>query len=151
METTVERHYWILSSDPRQYHWDTLFVKGKEMWRGAGAKPQVTRVVKRLRRGDRVLAYHGTPDRLVYALAEVTRDPYVDPGDPAGKAMIIDLRALERLPRPVRLASLRTNPLLRKVKFLKNPRIPISPLTEAEYREVLRMGGIVPTPGMPLP
>lgn len=151
METTAERQYWILSSDPRQYHWDTLFVKGKEMWRGAGSKPQVTRVVKRLRRGDRVLAYHGTPDRHVYALAEVTRDPYVDPGDPEGKAMIIDLRALERLQQPVSLAALKSNPLLHHLKFLRHPRIPISPLTEAEYREVLRMGGIVPTPGLPLP
>jgi predicted RNA-binding protein with PUA-like domain len=151
MDSTVERRYWILSSDPRLYHWDTLFVKGKEMWRGAGARPQVTRLVKQMRHGDRVLAYHGTPDRWVYALAEVTRDPYVDPGDPAGKAMIIDLRALERLPHPVRLADIKQNPLLRHMKFLKNPRIPISLLTEAEYREILRMGGIVPTPGMPLP
>jgi predicted RNA-binding protein with PUA-like domain len=151
METTVERRYWILSSDPRQYHWDTLFVKGKEMWRGAGAKPPVTRVVKQMRRGDRVLAYHSTPDRMVYALAEVTRDPYVDPGDPAGKAMIIDLRSLERLPKPVRLNELRSNPALRRMKFQKNARTPISPLTEPEYQEILRMGGIVPTPGMPLP
>jgi predicted RNA-binding protein with PUA-like domain len=151
MEQTVERRFWILSSDPRQYHWDTLFVKGKEMWRGAGSRPPVMRVVKQMRRGDRVLAYHGTPDRWVYALAEVTRDPYVDPGDPAGKAMIIDLRALERLPHPVRLADIKQNPLLRHMKFLKNPRIPISLLTEPEYREILRMGGIVPTPGMPLP
>ena len=31
MNQVLERHYWILTSDPRQYHWDTLFVKGKEM------------------------------------------------------------------------------------------------------------------------
>ncbi|HVB35552.1 MAG TPA: EVE domain-containing protein [Patescibacteria group bacterium] len=151
MEPTDERRYWILSSDPRRYHWDTLFVKGKEMWRGAGASLPVRRLVKQMRRGDRVLAFHGTPDRRVYALAEVTRDPYVDPGDPAGKAIIIDLRALERIPRAVRLADMRGNPLLRHVKFLKNPRLPISLVLEAEYREILRMGGIVPMPGMPLP
>lgn len=121
------------------------------MWLGAGSKPPVTRLVKQVHRGDRVLAYHSTPDRLVYALAEVSRDPYVDPGDPAGKAMIIDLRALERLPKPVRWADLKGSPALRRMKFLKNARTPVSPLTEEEYREILRMGGIVPTPGMPLP
>jgi predicted RNA-binding protein with PUA-like domain len=151
MEPTAERRYWILSSDPRQYHWDTLFVKGKEMWRGAGSRLPVRRLVKQMKRGDRVLAFHGAPDRWVYALAEVTRDPYTDPGDPEGKAMIIDLRALERIPRPVPLAEMRENPLLRHLKFLKAPRVPISAVTEAEYREVLRMGGIVPTPGLPLP
>ena len=151
MEQTVERRYWILLSDPRQYHWDTLFVKGKEMWRGAGTRLPVRRLLKVMRRGDRVLAFHGTPDRWVYALAEVTRDPYADPGDPAGKAMIIDLRALERIPQPVRLTEMRENPLLRHLKFLKAPRTTVSPVSEAEYREILRMGGIVPMPGLPLP
>jgi predicted RNA-binding protein with PUA-like domain len=151
MNAVAERHYWILTSDPRQYHWDTLFVKGKEMWRGAGSRPQVTRLVKQMRRGDRVLAYHSVPDRWVYALAEVTRDPYPDPQDPTGKAMIIDLRALERLGHAVRLADMKVNPLLRNLKFLKNTRLPISPVTEDEYKEILRMGGIVPTPGMPVP
>ncbi len=151
MEQTTERRYWILSSDPRQYHWDTLFVKGKEMWRGAGSRPQIKRLVKQMRRGDRVLAFHATPDKWVYALAEVTRDPYIDPGDPLSKAMIIDLRAIERIPKPVPLADMRKNPLLRHVKFLKNSRQPVSAVNEAEYREILRMGGIVPIPGMPLP
>lgn len=151
MEQTVERRYWILLSDPRQYHWDTLFVKGKEMWRGAGTRLPVRRLLKVMRRGDRVLAYHGTPDRWVYALAEVTRDPYPDPGDPTGKAMIIDLRALDRVPQPVRLTEMRQNPLLRHLKFLKAPRTTVSSVTEAEYREILRMGGIVPLPGLPLP
>lgn len=121
------------------------------MWRGAGDSQTVRRLLKQMRRGDRVLAFHGAPDRWVYALAEVTRDPYVDPGDPEQKAMIIDLRALERIPQPVPLATMRANPLLRHLKFLKSPRQAVSVLTEPEYREILRMGGIVPTPGMPLP
>lgn len=151
MEQATERRYWILTSDPRQYHWDTLFVKGKEMWRGAGVRPQVIRLVKQIHRGDRVLAYHSAPDRAVYALLEATRDPYVDPGDPENRRMILDLRALERLPHPVRLAAIKANPLLRHLKFLKNTRLAVSMVSEEEYREILRMGGIVPTPGMPLP
>lgn len=151
MEQTAEHRYWILSSDPRQYHWDTLFVKGKEMWRGAGSRLPVRRLLKQMRQGDRVLAFHAAPDRWVYALAQVTRDPYADPGDPSGKSMIIDLRALERIPKPVPLAQMRGNPALRHLKFLKATRTPISPVTEAEYREILRMGGIVATPGLPLP
>jgi hypothetical protein len=37
------------------------------------------------------------------------------------------------------------------VKFLKNVRRIISPISDAEYEEILRMAGIVATPGMPLP
>ena len=146
-----KRSYWLVSVNPHFYHWDTLFVKGKEMWRGAGGKPNALRQLKQVHRGDRVLCDHGQPERSLYALAEVTRDPYPDPYDPNGKNLVIDLRALERLPRQVKLAELRGNRAIRKVKFLKNIRLTISPLTEEEYQEILRMAGIVPAPGFPLP
>lgn len=146
-----KRHYWLFCSDPRQYHWDTLFVKGKEMWRGAGAKPEVLRQVKLVRAGDRVLCYHGPPTRALYALAMVTRDPYPDPSDSTGKAQVIDLRAILRLPKPIPLEQLRAAQALRNVKFLKNLRLTISPLDDTEYEEMLRLAGIVASPGMPLP
>jgi predicted RNA-binding protein with PUA-like domain len=46
---------------------------------------------------------------------------------------------------------MRGNPALRKAKLLKNVRLIISPISEAEYLELLRMAGIVATPGVPLP
>jgi predicted RNA-binding protein with PUA-like domain len=65
--------------------------------------------------------------------------------------LVSDLRAMERLPRQVTLDELRANPLVRKLKFLKNVRLIISPVTDEEYQEILRMAGIVATPGLPLP
>jgi predicted RNA-binding protein with PUA-like domain len=98
-----------------------------------------------------VLCYHAAPERAIYALAEVTRDPYPDPDDSTGKNLVADLRALERLPRQVGLVELRENKALRKVKFFKNVRLLISPLLEEEYTEMLRMAGVVAAPGLPLP
>lgn len=144
-------HRWLLAVDPRIYHWDTLFVKGKEMWRQSGNRPDAMRQLKLVKKGDRALCYHGKPDHSLYALAEVMRDPYPDPHDKEGKKLVTDLRALERLPRTVSLAELRANKLLKKIKFLKNTRLTICPLTEEEYTEILRMAGIVASPGIPLP
>ena len=121
------------------------------MWRGAGSRPDATRQLKLVRQGDRVLCYHAAPERSLYALAEVTRDPYPDPHDKDSKNLVADLRALERLPRQVSLAELRENRALRKVKFLKNVRLIISPVPDEEYQEILRMAGIVAAPGLPLP
>jgi len=149
--TGSERRYWLFMTDPHDYHWDTLFVKGKEMWHGASSRPDALRQLKQVRRGDRVLCYHGAPERSLYALAEVTRDPYPDPHDAEGKNLVADLRAMERLPRQVSLAEMRANPAVRKVKFLKNVRMLISPITPIEYQEILRMAGIVASPGLPLP
>jgi predicted RNA-binding protein with PUA-like domain len=142
---------WILAVDPRIYHWDTLFVKGKEMWRHAGNRPDALRQLKQIHKGDRALCYHGKAEHAVYALAEVSRDPYADPHYDDPKRQVIDLRAIERLPRQVSLVELRDNKLLRKIKFLKNTRMTICPLGDEEYAEILRMAGIVASPGIPLP
>ena len=148
---TSQRHHWIFSADPHHYHWDTLFVKGKEMWHGAAGKPDAIRALKQVRKGDRILCYHSAPERSLYSIAEVTRDPYPDPHDPKEKNLVADLRAFERLPRQVTLAELRENRALRKMKLLKNVRVLISSITNEEYLEILRMAGIVATPGIPLP
>jgi predicted RNA-binding protein with PUA-like domain len=147
----AKRGHWLFSVNPHQYHWDTLFVKGKEMWRGAGTRPDAIRALKQVRKGDRVLCYHSAPERALYAIAEVSRDPYPDPHDLESKMLVADLRAMERLPRQVTLDELRENSMVRKLKFLKNVRLIISPVTEEEYQEILRMAGIVATPGLPLP
>jgi predicted RNA-binding protein with PUA-like domain len=149
--TSPTRHYWIFSADPHHYHWDTLFVKGKEMWHGAAGKPDAVRALKQVRKGDRVLCYHSAPERSLYSIAEVTRDPYPDPYDANGKNLVADLRAFEKLPRPVTLVEMRGNPALRKMKLLKNVRVLISSIKDTEYQELLRMAGIVATPGVPLP
>ena len=142
---------WLLAVDPRIYHWDTLFVKGKEMWRHAGNRPDALRQLKLVHKGDRALCYHGKAEHSVYALAEVSRDPYPDPHHPDAKRLVMDLRAIERLPRQVTLVEMRGNRLLRKIKFLKDTRLTICPLADEEYAEILRMAGIVASPGIPLP
>ena len=150
-QTPSKPRRWILAVDPRVYHWDTLFVKGKEMWRHGGSRPDALRQLKQVHKGDRALCYHGKAEHAVYALAEVSRDPYADPHDEDSKKLVVDLRAIERLPRQVTLAEMRENRQLRKIKFLKNTRLTICPLADEEYAEILRMAGIVASPGIPLP
>ena len=150
-QTPLKPRRWLLAVDPRLYHWDTLFVKGKEMWRQAGSRPDALRQLKQVHKGDRALCYHGKPEHSIYALAEVSRDPYPDPQDSEAKKLVMDLRAIERLPRLVTLTEMRNNRPLRKIKFLKNTRLTICPLTDEEYAEILKMAGIVASPGIPLP
>ncbi len=121
------------------------------MWHGAESKPDAVRALKQVRKGDRVLCYHSAPEKALYSIAEITRDPYPDPHDHKKKNLVADLRAFDRLPRQVSLAELRSNPALKKMKLLKNVRVLVSQITEAEYQEILRMAGIVASPGIPLP
>src|SRR5260370_30833439 len=121
------------------------------MGNGVGSNADAIGALKQVRKGDRVLCYHAAPERTLYSIAEVTRDPYPDPHDYKGKNLVADLRAFEKLPRQVSLAEMRANHALRKMKLLKNVRVIGSLLTDIEDQEILRIAGMVATPGIPLP
>jgi len=111
-----------------------------------------------MRVGDRVLFYHSrTKPPHVAGVAEIASEPYPDPTalDPESKYfdpksspdkprwVVVDVRALAPLPRPVSLAELKANPALSEMLVVqRGQRLSVQPVTEAEYREVLRMGGL---------
>ena len=136
----MSRH-WLFATDPSIYHWDTLFVKGKEMW-GQVRSDAALRYLKQARRGDQVLCFHGTPERTIYAHAVVASDPYPDPHARNKNQLVVDLKAVQRLPHPVSVKELKTDKILRKMKFLARPRLAVSPLTQQEFNEVLHLGGV---------
>jgi len=133
--------YWLFATDPSIYHWDTLFVKGKELWSQVRSDAAL-RYLKQARRGDQVLCYHGAPERSIYAHAAVASDPYPDPHARNKNHLVVDLKAVQRLPRPVPVKDLKTDKVLRKMKFLARPRLAVSPLSEQEFNEIIHLGGV---------
>ncbi len=93
---------------------------------------------------------HAAPERSVYALAEVTviltRTPTTPPAGPWWPICVFWSGRHGKSP-----AELRANPALRKVNFFKNVRLLIWPLSEEEYQEILRTGGIVAAPACRCP
>jgi predicted RNA-binding protein with PUA-like domain len=131
----------MFATDPAVYHWDTLFVKGKELWDNIRSDAAL-RYLKQVRRGDHVVCYHSAPERSAYALATIASDPYPDPHRRDKKRLVVDLKAMQRLPRTVPIKDMKANRALRRMKLLARPRLAVSPLTEPEYNEILRLGGV---------
>jgi predicted RNA-binding protein with PUA-like domain len=135
--------YWFFLSDPDSYHLDELFRKGKDVWdgiHGANALQHLAQVKK----GDRILGYHTSPDKAVYAVLEAVSDSYPDPKEKGKEIAVVDVRGVRKFSRPVPLAELRADKKLAKMKFLIIPRMAVSPLTPAEYEEILRLAGEQP-------
>jgi predicted RNA-binding protein with PUA-like domain len=109
-----------------------------------------------MKRGDLVLFYHSsTEPAAIVGVAEVAReaypdhtafdekDPHFDPKSrrDAPTWMMVDLRAVERLARPVTLAELRGVPGLEKMVLLqKGSRLSVQPVSAAEFEIVYRRG-----------
>ena len=133
-------NYWLFLSDPESYHYDEVFKKGREVWDGVyGAMAQ--RYIAQIEKGDQILGYHTAPEKSVYCVLEAVSRPYQNPEEKE-KNLVADVRGVKKLTRPVPLVELKKNRKLKGMKLFKFFRpIAVSPLTPAEFKEILRLGG----------
>ena len=132
--------YWFFLSDPESYHFDRLFENRREVWDGVfGGVAQ--KYLGQIRGGDLILGYHTAPEKQVVAQLEAVSDAYQNPEIKDKKNWVVDVKGIKKLARPVPLAELKAGKKLAQMKLFHMMRpIAVSPLTEDEYKEILRMG-----------
>jgi predicted RNA-binding protein with PUA-like domain len=137
---SAEMNHWLLLADPKTYGFGDLMKEGKAVWDGISGN-LAQKHMRQFKKGDRALIYHTAPDKAVVGSARISSNPYPDSNDAAGKLVVVGLRPESKLANAVPLEALRNNPGLSGMTFLKIQRIAVSPVSKAEYDEILRMAG----------
>jgi predicted RNA-binding protein with PUA-like domain len=75
-------------------------------------------------------------------VVEVVREYYPDPSDPTARFGMVDLRPLLPLARPVTLKQIKADPYLAEMALVRQSRLSVCPVSEAEWRQMCRLGGI---------
>lgn len=133
--------YWILKSEPDEWSWEDQVRAGTDVWDGV-VNPQAVRNLRAMRRGDLALFYHTGDERRAVGVVEVVREAYPDPTDPSGRRVVVDVRAVRPLPRPVTLAQIKAEPRLSHLALVRQPRLSVVPVDEEAWRLLLRMAGL---------
>jgi predicted RNA-binding protein with PUA-like domain len=135
--------YWLIKSEPEAYSWDEQVHKGAkgEAWTGVRNFTARQNLVA-MKKGDRALFYHSGEQRAAVGIVEVMREHYPDPTDTTGKFVVVDVKAVEALPKPVTLAQIKAEPRLKDMVLVKQSRLSVQPVTDAEWKIVCRMGEV---------
>ena len=56
--------------------------------------------------------------------------------------VVVDLVPFKALPRPVTLAQFKADPILAEAALVKQSCLSVLPMTDAQYRRVLELGGL---------
>jgi predicted RNA-binding protein with PUA-like domain len=89
--------------------------------------------------GDQVFFYHSGDQKAVVGISEVVRAAYPDPTDAAGAFVCVDLKAVGPLKRPVTLTEIKADKALAAMVLVKNSRLSVQPVTDAEWTEVSKL------------
>lgn len=135
--------YWLLKSEPDSWSYDDQKKKGAkgDAWTGV-RNFTARRHLKEMKKGDRAFFYHTGEEKAVVGIVEVTRDAYPDPTAKGEPWVVVDVKAVDALPKPVTLAAIKQEAKLKNMALVKYSRLSVQPVTDAEWKLVCKMGGL---------
>ena len=99
---------WLFKEEPTHYNFDALVKDKKAVWSGV-RNPVAQKHLRSVKKGDRIFYYHTGDEKSVVAIATALSDAYPDPGDKSGKASVVDVGPVKKLPRPVTLKEIKAD------------------------------------------
>ena len=96
--------------------------------------------LRAMKNGDLVCFYHSVTDKQIVGLARVDREAYADPTATEGDWSCVDLVPVKPLTQPVPLAVIKADPELQTMPLIRQSRLSVTPLTEAQFKRLLALG-----------
>lgn len=128
--------YWLLKSEPDSYGWDDLVRDGRTEWDGV-RNAAAAGHLRAMQPGDSALFYHSGKDKAAVGIATITRAAKPDGDD--GRWVSVEIAPDRPLPRPVTLAAMKAEAKLAALAMLRQSRLSVSPVGEAEWAVLMAM------------
>jgi predicted RNA-binding protein with PUA-like domain len=132
--------FWLLKTEPDHYSYADLERDGATVWDGVSNNAALKNI-RDMRPGDLALIYHTGEERRAVGLAEVTSEPYPDPRDGDPKLVVVDVRPLRPLPRPVTLADIKNDTAFADFALVRQGRLSVVPVAPDQWWRLLAMAG----------
>jgi predicted RNA-binding protein with PUA-like domain len=139
MEKTMA--YWLFKEEPSHYSFDDLMRDKKTMW--SGVKNSLALIhLRQIAKGDRVLFYHTGDEKAVVGIMEVVKGPYPDPDQDDARLVVLDVKPIRPLGRPVTLAEIKGNQKFADLALVRISRLSVMPVSPAQWKEIERLGDL---------
>ena len=127
---------WLMKSEPGSYGWENLVRDGAALWDGV-RNPAARLHLRAMKPGDEAFFYHSGKDKAVVGVMRVSGTAVPDPKDGAWAA--VPVAPLRPLPAPVTLKAIKAEPALAAMELLRQSRLSVSPVREAEWAAILAL------------
>lgn len=143
--------YWLYKSEPNVWSWEQQKAKGDVGEEWTGVRNYLARNnMRAMKIGDKGFFYHSNEGLEIVGIVEVCALSHPDSsakGDP--KWDCVDIRAVIDMPKPITLKDVKANPKFEKMALVTSMRLSVQPVTDEEYFEICRLGGLNNPPQSP--
>ena len=139
MSKPQAKQYWLVKSEPFKYSWEDFVRDGSTYWDGV-RNYQARNNLKAMRKGDLVLYYHSNEGKAVVGIAKVTKEFYQDPTTDDERWVVVDLKPVRALKKPVTLGDIKVDERLRDMALIRQSRLSVMPVGEGEFDVIVAKG-----------
>lgn len=132
--------HWLLKSEPHKYSWDMMVRDGRTHWDGV-RNHQAAINLKAMEIGDTAFFYHSNEGKEIVGIVEIVRTAYPDPGDPAGRFVMVDVAPVRPVKSFVTLARMKSDPRLADLALIRQSRLSVVPVSDEHWRIILDLAG----------
>jgi predicted RNA-binding protein with PUA-like domain len=139
--------YWLMKSEPDVLSYDDVVNKGvPEEWHGV-RNYTARNNMRAMKLGDEAFFYHSNIGKEIVGIVKVVALAHPDStADLNAKGEVVwecvDVAPVKKLPKPVGLDVIKSTPELANMALVKLSRLSVGPVTEAEWKLLLKMGGL---------
>lgn len=134
-------NYWLVKSEPFKYSWEQFVKDKKTHWDGV-RNYTARNNLRDMQKGDQVFFYHSNEGLAIVGIAEVVKTAYQDPTTDDPNWVVVDLKPLKSMPKPVTLEAIKADKDLANMDLVRLGRLSVGKVTAAEYKKVCKMGGL---------
>ncbi len=135
--------YWLFKSEPDAWSWEQQKAEGEAGAEWDGIRNYQARNNMRLMKlGDKGFFYHSNEGLEIVGIIEICKEIHPDSTTDDDRWECVDVKAVCDMPKPVSRNDAKANPALSQMALVTHTRLSVQPVTEAEYLEVCRMGGL---------
>jgi predicted RNA-binding protein with PUA-like domain len=131
---------WLFKEEPTHYNFDALVKDKKTVWSGV-RNPLAQKHLRSVKKGDRIFYYHTGDEKAVVGVCKALGDAYPDPDDADGKASVVDVAPVKKLPRPVTLKEIKADASFKEFPLVRMSRLSVMPVTDAEWARIESKAG----------
>ena len=134
--------YWLLKSEPGTWSWDDQVARGDtgEEWDGV-RNYQARNNMRAMKLGDLGFFYHSVKEKRIVGVVEVCARAHPDSTTDDPRWECVDIQAVGPMPVPVTLEQIKATPMLEEMVLVKNSRLSVQPVTEAQWMLICSLGG----------
>ena len=130
-------NHWLVKQEPTTYSYDVLEKDKKTVWDGVHNNLALKHM-RAMKKGDLALFYHTGDEKQAVGVIEITSNPYPNPKEDDERFVVMDVKPVSRLKRPVTLDEIKKDSKFKDWELLRISRLSVMPVPKNLWIEIMK-------------